>query len=262
MVRIFIKRSRSRFTRRAFNRKSPKANRIVLAPLLLVAFLSLVQPSNAQQAETNATQQFWPSLNVTFEPGSRTYIQVIEEEHYGEDAAYQQWKVGTLVSYRLKRIIKPLLGDIDKENEYNLAVGGGYEFIKTDERGSYKQEHRIVVQLTPKYVIPLGFLLQDRNRSEFRWVDGKYDFRYRNRLSVDRPINLDKLRFIPYATGELFWDRNHHAWNENQYAFGVRWPYKKLLRVDTYYMRQNCTTCSSDPLNIWGVKVNLFFHRK
>ena len=30
----------------------------------------------------------------------------------------------------MKRIIKPLIGDLAKENEYKLAVGGSYEFIK------------------------------------------------------------------------------------------------------------------------------------
>lgn len=68
--------------------------------------------------------------------------------------------------------------------------------------------------------------------------------------------------FTPYATGELFWDRNHHSWNQNQYAFGVQLPYKRHLMVDTYYLRQNCTTCSEDPLNVWGVTLNLYFRSK
>ena len=36
-------------------------------------------------------------------------------------------------------------------------------------------------------------------------------------------------------------------------------PYQKLLMVDTYYMRQNCTTCSLDPLDILGLTLNLYF---
>jgi hypothetical protein len=37
----------------------------------------------------------------------------------------------------MKRIIKPLIGDLDTENEYNLAVGGGYEFIKIYQKPQY-----------------------------------------------------------------------------------------------------------------------------
>jgi hypothetical protein len=48
------------------------------------------------------------------------------------------------------------------------------------------------------------------DRIEFRWNAGTYDFRYRNRLTIDRPFKIKKLRFSPYAAGELFWDRNHH----------------------------------------------------
>jgi hypothetical protein len=232
---------------------------IILQTICLVWFCSDIQISGAQTAEPDRGQ-LWSSVYVNYDLNDRIRAQAFMERHNGEDVSYKQNRIGGLLSYRMKRILKPI-DQNDDEDRYNLVVGAGYQYVRTDQDDSYQQEHRIMVESTPKYVVPFGFLLQDRNRIEFRWMDGVYGFRYRNRLSADRPMKAGKVRLVPYATGELFWDRNYDAWNLNQYAFGVRLPYKRRVRADIYYMRQNCTTCTSDSLNIFGVRVNLFFRR-
>lgn len=119
----------------------------------------------------------------------------------------------------------------------------------------------MIIQATPRYHPAARIVLQDRNRVEFRWVDGAFSARYRNKLTAQQPFTANGSRFTPYASGELFYDGKHHSWNENQYAFGVQLPYKKRLMLDTYYLRQNCTTCSEQHINVLGVTLNLYFKR-
>jgi hypothetical protein len=234
--------------------------RPIRTALLLIAIGFSGLPCRAQSSSTEPANQLWATFNASFELSERTRITAIFEKHNGEDdSLFGQQKVGVLFGYRMKRFGKHLTGDNDKENEYNLIVGGGYEFLITDQSGSSKREHRLVVQSTPKYVFGLGILAQDRNRLEFRWTGSVYNFRYRNRLTVERPFRIGRLRLSPYAAGELFWDRNHHAWNENEYAFGVQWPIRKIFKLNTYYLRQNCTTCGTDPLNVIGLTANFYF---
>jgi hypothetical protein len=228
---------------------------------LLVGLLLLVNGPVLAQTST-AEKELWPALRLNFNVQPRLGVQMFAENHDGEDASLSQWKLGAIISYRMSRILTKLRDDIDEENKYNLVIGGGYEFVKTNQTNSIKREHRVMVQTTPKFVPGWGVLLQDRSRAEFRWVDGVYNFRYRNKLTADRPLKIGKVRFSPYASGELFWDRNHHAWTENQYAFGVQLPYKKLLMLDTYYLRQNCTTCSQDPISVFGFSINFHFRWK
>lgn len=236
-----------------------KRQGLIHGALLVAVLLFIGLPSAAQSGSTAPSTQAWGALNASFELSERTRITALFEKHNGEEGGYAQEKIGAVFSYRVKRVGTHLRGDIDKENEYNLILGAGYEFIATDQNGSSKREHRLLLQSTPKYVFGLGFLAQDRNRIEFRWNAGTYNFRYRNRLTIDRPFKISKVRFSPYAAGELFWDRNHHSWNETQYAFGVQWPYKKIFMLNTYYLRQNCTTCSTNPLNVAGITANLYF---
>lgn len=224
--------------------------------LLVTSLKSLMAQTPGSDAE------IWPKVNVAYDLGTRTRIEGYFEKHDGEDVSLEQWKIGTMFTYRMKRMLRERHHDIDEDKKYNLAVAGGYEFIQTDQNGSKKREHRIILQGSPKYLLPLQILAQNRNRVEFRWVDSAYNFRYRNKVTVDRILRIDKFKFTPYASGELFWDRNHHSWNENQYAFGVEFPYRKLFMLDVYYLHQNCTTCSEKSTNVFGIHANFYFRRK
>jgi hypothetical protein len=148
--------------------------------------------------------------------------------------------------------------DIDEENDHYLVIGGGYEYLHTVQNGKTKIEDRFIAQATPR-LRRAGLLLADRNRGEFRWVDGAYDFRYRNKLVISVPLQMDSFRFTPYGSGELYYDRNRHTWDQNQYGFGVQFPYKKLLMFDSYLLHQNCTSCSQNPVNMLGITLNLYF---
>jgi hypothetical protein len=229
------------------------------AAILFAFFFLLSIVSNAQGQTSSTAKEFWPKLTATVELRSKTRVQFWWQRQDGEDFDFNESKVGAVVSFRMKRIVKPHHRDIDEENEHTLVLGAGYEYLQTVQNDTTKREHRIIMQSTPRYLHDTGLLFQDRNRVELRWVDGNFSARYRNKLTIQRGLKLDKIRFTPYASGELFYDGNHHSWNQNQYSFGVQLPYKNRLMVDIYYLRQNCTTCSQDPLNVVGVTLNLYF---
>lgn len=107
----------------------------------------------------------------------------------------------------------------------------------------------------------IDFLVRDRNRLEFRWKDGEYSTRYRNRLQVEASLRAADFHFSPYVSGEVFHD-DAHGWYETQFRAGVQVPYRRLFMVDTYYLRQDCDTCNPDPVNVWGLTFNLFFRNR
>lgn len=207
-----------------------------------------------------SSEEFWPSAKLNLGLGKRAGIQVQAEKQSGEDISRTQRKLSVIGSYRVKRLVSILEENIDQEKNYNLVLGAGYEYLDTDDTGKIKNENRLVIQGTPNYSFkPLKLLLQDRNRVEFRWVSGVYSTRYRNKLTVERTFRYEQFVITPYTSGELFHDGQHKNWNENQYSFGVIWPYKKLLSIDTFYMRQNCTTCKEAHVNAVGLTVTVFW---
>lgn len=229
----------------------------------VLSFLVLVLlTAGMARAQTPASEtEVWPKVSAFVELRPKTRLEIFAQRQNGEDFSSLQWNVGAILSYRMRRLIRGDAADIDEENEHLLVLGAGYEYLQTDQNGSTKRENRIIFQGTGRHRPGAGFLLTDRNRLEFRWVNGVYDFRYRNKATVNRAFRVDKFRFTPYASGELFWDRNHHSWGENQYAFGVQLPYKKILMLDTYYLHQNCTACSQQHINVFGLTLNLYFRQ-
>ena len=226
--------------------------------LLVVTISGAVCSAAAQQGKET---EFWPAVRVNIDLSKRIRLQVYGERQNGEESPTAEKKAGAKVSFRFKPLFRPLVGDNDSENQYLVTGAAGYEYIRKSKNGEPSNENRLSIEATPRYAPGAGFLFLNRNRLEFRWIDGAYNFRYRFKLTGQHAFKAKRFRFTPYASGELFWDRNHHSWNENQYALGVQLPYKRRLMLDTYVLHQNCTTCSQHSLNALGVSVNFYFRR-
>ena len=227
--------------------------------IILLSLLSNSTPGRAQSPDVG--WQGRPKLVADIELLPRTRLQAWGELQDGIDFSFQRWRTGFLLNRRLKPILKQHRQDIDAEKEHHLVFGAGYEYLHTIQNGSLKIENRIITQLTPNYLAPGDILITDRNRVEYRWVNGAYDVRYRNKLVVQHTFEFRNFQFAPYGSGELYYDRNHQSWNQNRYGGGVQFPYKKLLMVDTYLLHQNCTSCSQSSINMLGLTLNFYFRR-
>ena len=212
-------------------------------------------------AQTPSTgDAVWASLegHGQLRPNLRALI--LGESKSGTDYSYQQWILGAGLGLQLKAFARPHLADLDPDRDHSIVFGAGYEYLQTDETAKPSFENRLIANFTGRWRPPAEFLITDRNRVEFRWVNGDYSTRYRNQLSVERATRLGGLRFTPYLSAEFFYDWAKDAWNEEQYAAGVEWPYKKVLKLSTYYLRQDCTACSPRNLNVAGLSLNYFYH--
>jgi hypothetical protein len=133
------------------------------------------------------------------------------------------------------------------------------------------KEHRLITEQTLRHLLPGDLLLSDRNREDFRFIDGDSSFRYRNRVTLERELHLFKGRTItPYVSGEIFYDTRHHTWNRNRFGGGVQatlkaGPLRKLLMpkrqaiLDLYYMRQNDRRSDIPHVNAIGAALGFYF---
>jgi hypothetical protein len=202
---------------------------------------------------------FWPELDAYVRLRSDLRLQFAGQSHKGEDDTYRQRTARAEIGYQLKPIFRPHKRNINDDKEHYLVLAGSYEYLETSQPGKSSHENRGITDMTLRHRPTSGLLLSDRNRVEFRWVNGKYSTRYRNRLTAEHDFQVDKFRFAPYASAEGFYDGRYQSWKEFQYALGVQVPYKRLLLLDTFYLRQNCSTCSPNPLNVWGLTLNIYF---
>ena len=232
------------------------ANTSVSKTALIVALIVVAGSSAFAQSQTAG--EFWPELDAHFQLADEWRLLGFVGSKKGEDFPYQQLNTGLAIGRQWRKFTKPHPENIDPDKEHTLVFGGGYEYLQT-VTGKPQSENRVVLQGMPGFRPRSWLLLRDRNRVEFRWVNGVYSTRYRNYAYGECDLAIRKFRFSPYASAEFFYDGATSSWNQKQYAAGIQWPYKRVLQVDTYYLRQNCTTCSPIHLNVGGLTLSLFF---
>ncbi len=228
--------------------------RIVPALVLVTTFCS----GAAGQSQTAETEVL-PEVDALIELPSHLRVLTFAGLEQGVGYPYQQWYAAAAFGYQFKPILRPHLENIDPDKEHHLVFGGGYEFLRTVQSGKLKQEERLVIEATPGFRVPADLLVRDRNRIEFRWIDGKYSTTYRNMLTVERDFVVQGFRFTPFGSVEVFYDGAKHSWNEEWYTAGVQWPYKRVVMLETYYRRENCPTCKPAYWNGAGVTLHFFF---
>jgi uncharacterized protein DUF2490 len=226
----------------------------------VVLFVSVLTRAVAQTSDT--AREFWPAIDVHDQLLSDLRLLAFGGLKKGEEFPYQQWYIGAGLGYQWFRFTEPHLPNIDPDKENYLVTSAGYEYLRTIQDGKDSLENRVAVEVTPRYRAPAGFLLEDRNRVEFRWVNDVYSTRYRNRVTLERDSCIRGFRFTPYGSAEVFYDIEKGTWNREQYAGGLRIPYRRLLQIDVYYLRQNCPTCNPAHLNVAGLTFDFFVGEK
>jgi hypothetical protein len=143
---------------------------------------------------------------------------------------------------------------------YGTSIGDADDF----------KEHRFLTEQTLRKSFRWRLLVSDRNREDFRVINGDFSFRYRNRLMIEREFRLFGGRsFTPYLSGEAFYDTRYQAWNKSRFAAGAqislrRGPLKAITPkhqtiLDLYYMRVNDTRSSTPFVNALGAGLLFYF---
>lgn len=104
--------------------------------------------------------------------------------------------------------------------------------------GRLVDEDRVFADATPRFRLGPKVTLVDRNRFEWRRVNGTIMYRYRNRMQFERPVDLRERRLVPYAAVETFYDTRFRAWSRHQIYSGARMPMTSNLTLDLFYMHQ------------------------
>jgi Protein of unknown function (DUF2490) len=232
-----------------------------IALVFFLVVLKSIQSASAQEPTTR--KEFWPEVDVyiTIKPKVRLYLtgtvsKSIEDGELRNAQGYEG-QMGVHVDYI--------------PNEH-LILRTGYRYgTDVGSNSDPFKEHRLLTEQTLRQLLPGDLLLSDRNREDFRFVNGDFSFRYRNRVTLEREMHLFKGRNItPYVSGEVFYDTRYQAWNRNRWAVGVqqsllRGPLRKMLlhkrqiTLDLYYMRQNDSRSEVQHVNAVGAALAFYF---
>jgi hypothetical protein len=238
---------------RALSFKTVTAASIVL----LIAAAVLGAQSSA------AVNQLDPGVTVDFDINERFKLMLYTGREKSEEIGSSKWKVGGGLSVRLKPLFKlRILDQLDADKQHVLVVAALYEHSRASDAGSTKLENKIMLDATFRWAFPHKFMLSDRNRSEFRWINGDGHYRYRNRAMFERMVKAGRRTLTPYGSAEAIWDSRYRKWSIFKFTAGVEIPLIWQMSLDPYYEREHCVTCSDSQTNIYGLNLHMYFSRK
>jgi hypothetical protein len=200
-----------------------------------------------------------PEIDVHYKvsPNVRVTFQAKETREGGNPT---QAEIGPSVALYLKplvRLKRVTVFDLNDEKSRALVLSIGYRYLPSPDSPSV---NRVEPVATFNFPMRASFLLTDRNRADLDWKTGKFSWRYRNRLQIERRLAIRSYHPALYAAVELFYQSQYKKWSDTAIYAGCLFPLGKHLEFDPYYEHQNITGKKpNQQFNQLGLVLSLHF---
>jgi hypothetical protein len=216
----------------------------------------------AAAAQTSdSADEFWPEFDIYIKLNEKSRIFLLYAATQQEDlGAYADGQVGVHIDFwALPALRKRLIESIDQSRSKMVMFRLGYIYSHPKNSSGAATENMATGEGTGRAHLPAGWLLSDRNRFDFRWLDGDPAHRYRNRLKLEETFDAGRFQITPYAYAELFYDFNVLKWTRLRYAAGAEWTVTNHIVLEGYYLRQNTWGSAPQFVNALGVAAQFYF---
>ena len=204
--------------------------------------------------------QFWPELDTYVKLSDRSRLFFIASLSSDQDTRSRDGEFGPNFDYFMRPLARARLREKDPSKNKFLTFRIGYRYLPSFG-GTSPNENRAIAEITSRFYLPLSILLSDRNRFDFRFVEGNpYSWRYRNRVTLERNFSIHHYEFTPYLRGELFYDSRYDKIAKNSITIGSIFPTSKRTELEAYYedQRDSGTTPDTHTRGL-GVVLSLYF---
>jgi hypothetical protein len=224
--------------------------------VLLVACV-LLATAGVSRAQSD---QFWPEIDTYLKTSARSRVSL-----FASTTRQDGERTGAAVNPNFTYYLKPVLDKLrvfsaarpDEAKSQPLVFTAGYDYLAYPDPPN---ENRMILEVTSRLPLFSRLVVEDRNRGELRWIGGEFSTRYRNRLAVERTVDIHRYHPTPFARVELYWDSRYDKIDETELEAGVYLPIKKSAEVQLYYAHENVTSSAPNKqTNALGVRASVYF---
>ena len=210
------------------SRTSQRCLKIVLSTVFTFAFAS------AQ------TVQFLPEVDSYLKLNSkvRAYSEFKADRDGGDTTQATSGPSIQLYLKPLLRLKRITTFDLDDSKPRALVLEAGYRYITAPEE---PKDNRFLTAATFHFPMKAGFLITNRNRADLDWKNGKFTWRYRNKLTLERTIAFHSYHAIPYVAFEPYYASQYGKWSTTTEFVGCLLPLGKHVEFNPYYEHENDT---------------------
>jgi Protein of unknown function (DUF2490) len=209
----------------------------------LFVAVSVTAGAAARAATTN---EIWPELELSF--------------HLTEPLRLLLTGSGTRDSESGDRSQGTFAASFDYRASQNISVRAGYEYLenlKLSTGARESAEHRQVYDFNYYWHLGEDAQIADRTRVDVRDLGGHITYRFRNRLLFNHELEVRKVRLIPYASAEIFYDTQYDQVNRLQFRLGTTLPTGPNIAWDFYLVRQRDTYPATKFVDALGITLHI-----
>lgn len=150
---------------------------------------------------------------------------------------------------------------VDYRISQTMSVRVGYKYLqnlKLSTGARENVEHRQTFDFN--YLSHPGrwdIQLADRTRIEVRDKGGTITYRFRNRLTFSRELQVRGVLFTPYTSGEVYYDTQYGRVDRLQFRLGAKLPTGPTVMWDFYLARQRDTQAATQFIDALGVTLTV-----
>jgi hypothetical protein len=219
--------------------------------LMGVCLLLLLPPSLHAQ-----TGEFLPEINFHAKLDSNVRF-VFQAKETRENGIPTQAQIGPSMEFYWRPLKNLISNGVDEAKNRFILLSFGYRYLPAADAPA---TNRILLMATPRFPLMSKLVVSDRNRGELNFSNGELDWRYRNRLQVEREITLRSYHPSPYANVEAYYDSKFQKWSSIVFQVGSQFPIGRHTELDIYYEHQNNTgKAPNQQVNAAGLILNLHF---
>jgi hypothetical protein len=229
--------------------------KVVIALVCLFVFAG-----SASGAESDSATEAWPEFNLYLNLNDKSRLFLLYSATRKENlGTYADGQSGIYFDYWA---LPPLRRDSHKHADASrsklLLMRAGYLFSRPLNGSEAATEHMVTFEANARALLPASLLLSDRNRVDFRWVNGELKRRYRNRLKLEKTFRTGRFEFTPYGHGEVFYGVEQSKFTRLRYAAGMEWAITSRIVFEAYYLRQNDWTGAPKFVNAIGTALQFY----
>lgn len=225
-------------------------------------WLSLALLTSSCAVVSAQESEFLPELDVYLKLNSsvRLRAQASDTREGGDPTQFSIGPDLELYTKPLLRLERVTSFDLDDAKARPFVVTAGYRYLTAPDSPS---TNRMELTATSHFPTRPGLLLSDRNRSDLDWSDGKFKWRYRNKLEIEKPLAIRTYHPAPYSSVEVYYESQYQKWSTTEVYVGCLFPIRKRFEFDTYYEHQNNTGKSPNrQLHGIGLTLNIYLSAK
>ena len=213
------------------------------------------------QDSSGARQEGWPEVNLFYKIDDKLRLHATYSTTRLRNSDYTDGGAGFYLDFFAfgglrKKFNIPIR---DTARGYYLWLRGGYYYSVTPP-GSKDPvtENTIVTEANSRFHLPYDILLTNKNRFDWRIINGDFNPRYRARFTFDKDMRTQYLYFNTYFYGEYFANLNLGNSNRFRLCIGEELKVASHINFESYFLYQFKNGNNVDELNAIGMVLKFY----